>query len=63
MTQDLRGIYVGLENFFDISAADAAGCDFDEDFAVADVGDGYFFHPHDALFAIDAGVHGFGDWA
>src|ERR1700688_1255520 len=61
VTQDLRGIYVGLKNFFYVSAADAAGGDFDQNFAVGDVGDGNFFHADDALFAVDAGVHGFGD--
>ena len=61
VTQDLRGGYVGLKNFFDVGAADAARGDFDKDFALGDVGDGNFFDADDALFAVDTGVHGFGD--
>jgi hypothetical protein len=62
MTQDLRGIYVGLEDLLNIGTADAASGDFDQDFTVGDVGDGNFFDADDALFAVDTGVHGFGDW-
>ena len=29
-----------MENFFDVGAADAAGCDFDEDFVVTDAAPG-----------------------
>ncbi len=59
VTQNLRRIYVRLEDFFDVGPADAAGRNFDQHFAVADVGDGNFFDAHDALFAINARVHGF----
>ena len=50
-----------MEDFFDIGAADAAGGDFDEDFAVGDFRNGDFFDADEAFSAVDAGAHGFGD--
>src|SRR4029077_3080163 len=63
VTEDLRRLDVALEDFFDVGAANAAGSDFDEDFVIADLGNGDFFDAHDSLFAVDAGAHGFGDGA
>lgn len=63
MAEDLRRLNITLEDFLDVRAADAAGGYFDEDFVVADFGNGHFFDADDSLFAIDAGAHGFGDGA
>ena len=63
VTENLRRLDVALEDFFDIRAANAAGRDFDQDFVVADFGDGDFFDADDSLFAKDTGAHGFGDGA
>ena len=63
VAENLRRFDVTLEDFLDVGAADAAGGDFDEHFAVADFGDGDFFDADDAFFAIDAGAHGLGDGA
>ncbi len=63
VAEDLGRFDVALEDFLDVGAADAAGGDFDEDFARADFGDGDFFDADDSLFAIDAGAHRFGDGA
>jgi hypothetical protein len=52
-----------MENFFDVSAADSTGRDFDKDFAFGDFGDGDFFDADDTLFAVDPCAHGFGDGA
>ena len=61
VAEDLGRLDVALEDFFDVGAADAAGGDFDEDFARADFGDGDFFDEDDSLFAEDAGAHRFRD--
>ena len=63
VSQDLRRIYVGLENFLDVGAADAAGRDFNQDFAVANFRDGNLFDADATLFAIYASVHGLGHGA
>ena len=49
VAEDLRRLDVALEDFLDVGAADAAGRDFDEDFAVADFGHGNFFDADDAF--------------
>ena len=61
VTEDLRRRDVAVEDFFYVGATDAASGDFDEDFAIADFGYGNFLDAHDALFAVDAGAHGFGN--
>ena len=61
VAEDLGRGDVGVIDLFDVRSADAAGGNFDEDFAVGDFGDGNFFDADDALFAVDAGAHGFGD--
>ena len=43
VAEDLGRLDVALEDFLDVGAADAAGGDFDENFAGADFGDGDFF--------------------
>src|ERR1700687_2602362 len=63
VTADWRRLDVALEDFFDVGAANAAGGDFDEDFVIADLGNGNFLDAHDALFAVDAGAHRFRDGA
>src|SRR6266550_262509 len=61
MTQNLRRRQIGVKNLLDVCAADPAGGDFDEDFAIADFGYGDFFDADDTLFAVDTGAHGLGD--
>src|SRR5579859_3707733 len=61
MTKDLRRFNVTLENFLDVCAANAAGSDFDEEFAFANFRHVDFFDPNDSLFAVDTRAHGFGD--
>src|SRR5262249_5242413 len=61
VTEDLRRLDVALEDFLDVSAADAARCDFDEHLVRTDFGDGDFFDANHALVSVDAGAHGFGN--
>ena len=60
MAEDLRRLDVAVIDFLDVGAADAAGGDFDEDFAVGNVGNGDFFDAVDGFVAENAGAHGFG---
>src|SRR5262249_47990464 len=50
---------VTLEDFLDVGTADATSGDLDEDFAVADFGDGDFLDTNDSLLAVDASLHRF----
>jgi hypothetical protein len=61
MAKNLRRGDVGVINLLDVGAANTAGGDFDEHFAVGDFGDGDFFDANDSLFAVDTSAHGLGD--
>lgn len=61
MAEDLGRRDEGVEDLFDVGAADTAGGNFDEHFAFSNFGDGNFFDANDAFFAVNAGAHGFRD--
>src|SRR5712691_12683962 len=61
MAENLRRRNVGVINLLDVGAADAAGSDFDEHFALGDFRNGNFLYADDPLFAIDTGAHGLGN--
>src|SRR5262249_23065164 len=63
MAEDLWRLHVALVNFLNVGAANAAGCDFDKNFAFADFGNWDFFNTNNSLFAVNASAHGFGDGA
>src|ERR1700731_4870868 len=62
MSEDLRRRNVSVKNLLDVCAADPAGSNLDEDFAIAHFGHGDFLDADDFLFAVDTGAHGLGDW-
>src|SRR5256885_9537631 len=59
VAEDLRRLYVALENFLDVRAADAAGGDFNEDFAFTYFGHRDFFDTDNSFFAVNTRAHGF----
>src|SRR3989442_6551975 len=63
VAQNLGRWDVGVVNLLDVGAANAAGGDFDQDFAVGHFRDGDFLDADDSLFAVDTGAHGLGDGA
>src|ERR1700730_5500026 len=63
MSEDLRRRNVSVKKLLDVCAADPAGSNLDEDFAIAHFGYGDFLDADDSLFAVDTGAHGLGDGA
>src|SRR5260370_9463328 len=63
MAQNLRRRHVSVINLLDVGAANAAGGDFNEHFAVSHFWDGDFLDTDDALFALHTSAHGLGDGA
>ena len=61
VAKDLRRLDVAMEDLLDVGAANAAGGDFDEHFAVANFRDRNLFKADDAFFAENTRAHGFGD--
>src|SRR2546425_10488029 len=61
VAQNLGRWDVGVVNLLDVGAANAAGGDFDQDFAVGDFGNGDFLNTDDSLFAVDTSAHSLGD--
>jgi hypothetical protein len=62
VTQNLRWLYVSLENFLDVGATNAASGDFDKHFTVADFRNGNFFDSDDTFVPEDTGAHYLRDW-
>ena len=63
MAEDAGGGVGSGGDFFEVGAADAAGVDFDQDFAGGDFGDGDGFEADVVDAAIDGGQHGGRDFA
>ncbi len=63
MAEDAGGGVGSGGDFLEVGAADAAGVDFDQDFAGADFGDGDGFEADVVDAAIDGGQHGARDFA
>jgi hypothetical protein len=57
-----RGVRAGVD-LLEVGAADAAGGDFDQQFAGADLGNGHHLNAHVVDAPVDDGLHGGGDLA
>jgi hypothetical protein len=62
MAKDLRRLDIALKDFFDVRTANAARSDFDEDFALAYLGDRNLLNVDDPFVAVDPRAHRLRDW-
>jgi len=57
VAQNLRRRDVAVFDFLDVGAANPAGCDAEQDFPLANFGDGDGFDDHASFAAVNAGAH------
>src|SRR5437879_11821611 len=60
-SRDVRWRNSSVKNLLDVGAADPAGSNLDENFAIAYLRYGDLLDAYDSLFSVDTGAHRFGD--